>query len=64
MADVSDPKIQQGQHACCERVEFGIDWQLPAAYLDVRSDKSDANWLLLDYEVRKLWPLVSICRVA
>lgn len=24
----------------------------PPAYLDVRSDKSDTNWLLLDYEVR------------
>ena len=24
----------------------------PAAYQDVRSDKSDTNWLLLDYEVR------------
>jgi len=23
-----------------------------AAYLDVRSDKSETNWLLLDYEVR------------
>ncbi|KAL4072493.1 hypothetical protein V8B97DRAFT_1917265 [Scleroderma yunnanense] len=28
------------------------DSRLNEAYLDVRSDKSDTNWLLLDYEVR------------
>jgi len=55
MADVSDPKIQEGLFP--NNVE-----QIPVfvtipnqtlffiAYLDVRSDKSEVNWLLLDYE--------------
>jgi len=55
MADVSDPKIQQGSFhnntqqmpAICDETEPNSVF---IAYLDVRSDKSDTNWLLLDYE--------------
>jgi hypothetical protein len=36
----------------------------PPAYLDVRSDKSDTNWLLLDYEVRLLFlPWLGLTRL-
>ena len=57
MADVSDPKIQEGSflnnaqqvpamRRCRTKLLFSY-----LAYLDVRSDKSETNWLLLDYEV-------------
>lgn len=52
MADVSDPNIQEGSFP--NNVRLNRDDSKPnsvfIAYLDVRSDKSDTNWLLLDYE--------------
>ncbi len=48
MADVSDPAIAQGMRpSTC-----GAPCSPPPAYEDVRSDKSETTWLLLDYEVR------------
>ncbi|KAH9899353.1 hypothetical protein C8Q73DRAFT_787239 [Cubamyces lactineus] len=46
MADLSDPKIDE------EADDDDDDADVRAAYQDVRSDKTDTNWLLLDYEVR------------
>jgi len=55
MADVSDPKIQEGSfHNDTQQMPATCDETEPnsvfIAYLDVRSDKSETNWLLLDYE--------------
>jgi len=53
MADVSDQGIIQGQpFSYSQATVTRIVVSDPPAYLDVRSDKSDTNWLLLDYEVR------------
>lgn len=54
MADLSDPKIDEGERArpfflSRSHAHAGDD---RAAYQDVRADKTDTNWLLLDYEVR------------
>lgn len=49
MADVSDAKINEGTF-----VNYNM-FRLPhegSAYEDVRSNKSDTNWVLIDYEVR------------
>ena len=61
MADVSDARIQEGQFpnnvenvpAACGDTEPNSVF---IAYLDVRSDKSETNWLLLDYEARVFPP--------
>lgn len=53
MADVSDERINQGRPCSFTSDIHGLNQHRdPPAYLDVRSDKSDTNWLLLDYEVR------------
>jgi hypothetical protein len=51
MADVSDPKINEGAfvNSIMMRFQFLTN---PTAYEDVRSNKSDVNWVLVDYEVR------------
>ncbi len=54
MADTTDPAINEGHSfqspswlsVVCS---FLIGLKIPA-YLDVRNDKSETNWLLLDYE--------------
>ena len=51
MADVSDQGINQGQPSS-STCKLWYEFADPPAYLNVRSDKSDTNWLLLDYEVR------------
>jgi hypothetical protein len=50
MADLSDPRIQEGELSIRRLVGSADRDRL--AYQDVRSDKSDTNWVLLDYEVR------------
>lgn len=37
-------------HASLGHHHHGSDWYLSVAYQEVRNDKSDTNWLLLDYE--------------
>jgi hypothetical protein len=53
MADVSDPKINEGIFLSIHNAS-SIPHEAPA-YEDVRSDKSDTNWALIDYEVRLLF---------
>ena len=50
MADLSDPKIDEGTLTYILLI-YLIFLTIKKAYQDVRSDKSDTNWLLLDYEV-------------
>ncbi|KAG6873087.1 hypothetical protein C0995_003132 [Termitomyces sp. Mi166 len=52
MADLSDPKIDQDIFRLiyyCSRLSMIDPDNHLKAYQDVRSDKSDTNWLLLDY---------------
>lgn len=51
MADVSDPKIDEGIPCFFYSASLRALTMPTTAYMDVRSDKSDTNWLLLDYEV-------------
>ena len=61
MADITDPKIDEGKHHttlhCCS-TRARLVTHSRVAYQDVRSDKTDTNWLLLDYEV------TDICAIA
>lgn len=58
MADVSAKEISDGVfNSSTESLnESGLDVNYNTAYDEVRSDKSDVNWLLLDYEVCKSRP--------
>jgi hypothetical protein len=51
MADVSDPKINEGAFVNSIMMCFQ-SLTKPSAYEEVRSSKSDVNWVLVDYEVR------------
>jgi hypothetical protein len=55
MADVSDAEISTGELRFCTlcRVQSVDDGSTVrcAAYEEVRSNKNDTNWLLIDYEV-------------
>jgi len=51
MADLSDIQINQGQSLVRNITVACVFKPHEIAYLDVRSDKSETNWLLLDYEV-------------
>ena len=51
MADVSDPKISEGNLVNPNMREYSSH-ETTLAYEDVRSNKSDVNWVLIDYEVR------------
>jgi hypothetical protein len=51
MADVSDPKINEGTLVNPNMREYSSH-ETTLAYEDVRSNKSDVNWVLIDYEVR------------
>jgi hypothetical protein len=54
MADVSDPKINEGAFVNSIMMRFQFLTK-PSAYEEVRSSKSDVNWVLVDYEVRPLF---------
>ena len=60
MADLSDSKIDEGKHP---EVLDGARLVTHAvtAYQDVRSDKTDTNWLLIDYEVCCSQALFRLC---
>jgi len=66
MADTTDPSIKEGLSGSCR--DWALDEDYPdslspwslvvadywySAYLEVRDDKCDTNWLLLDYESDK-----------
>ena len=61
MADITDPTINEGRlsawnwdyHPMIVLMVCGRGWLVVSAYLEVRDDKSDTNWLLLDYESEK-----------
>jgi hypothetical protein len=57
MADVSDLKINEGAVRKIHNNASSLPHEA-SAYEDVRSVKSDTNWVLIDYEVR-LWLLFS-----
>lgn len=52
MADISDPKIDEGlSYLQAVKLWSVMPTNSPfIAYLDVRSDKSETKWMLLDYE--------------
>ena len=59
MADVSDPKINEGALINPNMRRISLT-RLPLAYEEVRSDKSDVNWALIDYEVCLFGPKFSV----
>ncbi|KAJ8487675.1 hypothetical protein ONZ45_g14248 [Pleurotus djamor] len=50
MADVSDSAINEGKIQQPILNQLQPDHYARSAYLDVRSDKTETNWLLLDYQ--------------
>lgn len=50
MADLTDSAIADGRQSNTTSIAISSDMDL-AAYEDVRDNKSETNWMLLNYEV-------------